>query len=81
MLIKKPDNYATKQKVKIMNPEPQMAWLIFFEDADRDVITFTDKGAAEKTHAILLGNWNCHLFEMVSFNGVCMRDQAKGGDV
>lgn len=54
--------------------EPIKAWLIYFEDCDRDSLIFTDEEAAHKSYKMFLDNWNCHLFEMISFNGKCMRE-------
>lgn len=48
---------------------PTKAWIIYFEDSDRDVIVLTDEEAAHKTYERCLNNWNCHLFEMISYNG------------
>lgn len=52
-----------------MMDEQIKAWLIFFEDAERDPIVITDEEAANKTYEKMLLNWNCHLFEMKQFNG------------
>lgn len=49
--------------------KPQKAFLIYFEDADREPIVIFDEEAARKTYDLMLDNWNCHFFEMTSFNG------------
>ncbi len=48
---------------------PKQAWMIVFEDSDRDNIVITCPVAAETTYRKMLDNWNCHLFEMVQNNG------------
>lgn len=57
------------RKVTMDGMNPTKAWIIYFEDSDRDVIVLTDEEAAHKTYERCLNNWNCHLFEMISYNG------------
>ena len=41
-------------------------WLIFFEDTERETLTFSDEQAARKAYAGFLVSWNCMLFEQVT---------------
>lgn len=44
------------------------AWIIWFEDPDRDFIIFSGEGAeqaAHRTYKKMLGSWSCHLFRKI----------------
>lgn len=47
------------------------AWIIWFEDAERERLHFSGDGAeqaAHRTFKCALTNWNCHLLRTIELN-------------